>query len=65
MNYSLITFVHNVQSFMIKLNIHLTHFSKKGHLSHLCATPSLYSLIDPTIRYDVVYIIIFYGYNYD
>ncbi|CAI6377371.1 unnamed protein product [Macrosiphum euphorbiae] len=44
MNYSLTTFGHNVQNCMIKLIMHLTYFSKKCHLSHLCATPSIYMM---------------------
>jgi hypothetical protein len=43
LNSVIISFVHNVQNFMIILNEQFTHFSKLCHLSHLCATPSILS----------------------
>jgi hypothetical protein len=37
----MISFVHDVQNFMIKSNVHLTDFSKKCHLSHSCAIDTM------------------------
>lgn len=41
MNYTLTTFVHNMQRVVNKKTKQTTHFSKMSHLQYVCTMPSI------------------------